>query len=126
MHAIHVLFRSQSWQRIFAIGLSILLGALLLIGNAPAAAHPASPAASWHTLRVNLNAAPNTLDPQLVEQASDISNMLLIYESLTRLDENLEPAPGAAQSWSFNGDGSELTFRKLISLASLPPATAAN
>ena len=34
----------------------------------------------------------------------------LNYEGLTRLDENLNTVPAAAESWEFNEDGTVLTF----------------
>nr|WP_286207168.1 ABC transporter substrate-binding protein [Thermomicrobium sp. CFH 73360] len=32
------------------------------------------------------------------------------YEGLTRLDQNLNTVPAAAESWEFNQDGTVVTF----------------
>jgi oligopeptide transport system substrate-binding protein len=39
-----------------------------------------------------------------------MANIRLMYEGLTSLDENLQTVPGAAESWVYNADATELTF----------------
>ena len=61
-------------------------------------------------LRINLSSYPATMDPQKGSWVNETSNMRLIYEGLTGLDENLQTVPGAAESWAYNADATELTF----------------
>ena len=61
-------------------------------------------------LRINMGSYPSTMDPQKGSFVAEISNMRLIYEGLTGLDENLETVPGAAESWAYNAAATELTF----------------
>jgi oligopeptide transport system substrate-binding protein len=62
------------------------------------------------TLRVNLGTYPDIIDPQKSSFVNEIAHLNLIYEGLTRLDENLETVPGAAESWEYNEDATEITF----------------
>ena len=61
-------------------------------------------------LRINMGSYPSTMDPQKGSYVVEISNMRLIYEGLTGLDENLQTVPGAAESWAYNASVTELTF----------------
>jgi len=53
---------------------------------------------------------PDTLDPQKTSYIEEIAVSALDYEGLTRLNEDLETVPAAAESWEFNADGTVLTF----------------
>lgn len=68
----------------------------------PAAAKPAF-------LRVNLGTYPDIIDPQKSSFVNEIAHLKLIYEGLTRLDNNLNTVPGAAE-WQYNSDATEITF----------------
>jgi len=61
-------------------------------------------------LRINLGTYPDTIDPQKSSFVNEIAHLKLIYEGLTKFDENLETVPGAAESWEYNADSTELTF----------------
>jgi oligopeptide transport system substrate-binding protein len=61
-------------------------------------------------LRINLGTYPNIIDPQRSSEINDIANLKLIYEGLTKFNEKLETVPGAAEKWSYNTDGTVLTF----------------
>ncbi|MEO5886796.1 MAG: peptide ABC transporter substrate-binding protein [Anaerolineales bacterium] len=61
-------------------------------------------------LRVNLGTYPDTIDPQKSSFVNEIAHLNLIYEGLTGLNEKLETIPGAAESWEYNDDLTELTF----------------
>ena len=90
------------------IALALLLGALL-----PSLALPAvvQTAGQEHVLRMNWGPSmPDTLDPQLSDQGQWEMSGGLDYEGLTRIDEELQPVPGAAESWTFSADGKTLTF----------------
>lgn len=73
--------------------------------QAPAA--PSGPA----LLRVNLGTYPDTIDPQKSSFVNEIAHLKLIYEGLTKLNGALETVPGAAESWEYNADATELTFK---------------
>ena len=61
-------------------------------------------------LRVNWGGVPETLDPQHSDQGQWSMSGGIDYEGLTRIDEELQPVPGAAASWKFSTDGKTLTF----------------
>jgi oligopeptide transport system substrate-binding protein len=42
---------------------------------------------------------------------NEIAHLKLIYEGLTRLDSELKTVPGAAESWEYNADATQLTFK---------------
>jgi oligopeptide transport system substrate-binding protein len=52
-----------------------------------------------------------TLDPAFISDAADVQLLLQLYAGLTRLDENGEPYPSLAQSWTVSDDGLTYTFR---------------
>jgi oligopeptide transport system substrate-binding protein len=64
-----------------------------------------------HVLRVNGGPElPETLDPQHSDLGQWSVSGGLDYEGLTRLDDELQPIPGAAESWEFSPDGTTITF----------------
>ncbi|MFE6699039.1 ABC transporter substrate-binding protein [Streptomyces sp. NPDC057718] len=66
------------------------------------------------TLTLAVSAAPNSLDPGLVANASTVYTMLS-YDSLTYLDADGAVQPGLATSWGFVGKGNtrfDLTVRQ--------------
>jgi oligopeptide transport system substrate-binding protein len=80
---------------------------LLVSGMTPATATQDAPA---KVLRVNWGDVPETLDPQHSDQGQWSISGGLDWEGLTRIDEALQVAPGAAESWEFGADGKTLTF----------------
>jgi oligopeptide transport system substrate-binding protein len=64
-----------------------------------------------HVLRVNWGYFPETLDPQLSHSGQWAVSGGLDYEGLTRIDDELQVGPGAAESWEFSDGGKTLTFR---------------
>jgi oligopeptide transport system substrate-binding protein len=54
---------------------------------------------------------PDIIDPQKSSFLGEIAHLILIYEGLTRLDENLETVPAAAESWAYNDEATQLTFQ---------------
>ncbi len=66
--------------------------------------------APTETLRINISSVPDTLDPQKTEFMSEVTHLQLNYEGLTRLNNDLETIPGAAESWDYNADATEITF----------------
>lgn len=79
----------------------------------PAATEPAAtePAAGEPgVLRVNLGTFPDIVDPQKSSFVNEIAHLKMVYEGLTRLDNDLNTVEGAAQSWEYNEDATQLTF----------------
>ncbi|HET6443614.1 MAG TPA: peptide ABC transporter substrate-binding protein [candidate division Zixibacteria bacterium] len=70
----------------------------------------ADPTGASKVLRINIGTYPDIIDPQLSSFANEIGHLQLIYEGLTKLDAGLETVPGAAESWEYNEDATELTF----------------
>jgi oligopeptide transport system substrate-binding protein len=108
------------------LSLLVVLSMLLVAcGGTPAATEPAAaptdapvateaateaPAHEHGTLRVNVGSFPDIIDPQKSSFVGEIGHPNKIYEGLTKFDATLATVPGAAESWEYNADGSELTF----------------
>ncbi len=73
---------------------------------APPAEAPKAP-----VLRINLGSYPDIVDPQKSSFVNEIAHLQMIYEGLTRLDKDLATVPAAAESWEYNADATELTFK---------------
>ncbi|MEJ5223911.1 MAG: peptide ABC transporter substrate-binding protein [Anaerolineales bacterium] len=61
-------------------------------------------------LRVNTGTYPDIIDPQKSSFVNEIAHLNKVYMGLTTLNENLETIPGAAESWQFNEDATQLVF----------------
>jgi oligopeptide transport system substrate-binding protein len=62
-------------------------------------------------LRVHHPVYPDVVDPQKSSFVNEIDILQLVYEGLTRLDTNQETVPGAAESWEYNEDATQITFK---------------
>ncbi len=51
-----------------------------------------------------------TLDPAFISDAADVQLLLQLYAGLTRLDEEGEPYPSLAESWTVSDDGRTYEF----------------
>ncbi len=91
------------WPRIL-IGVAVL--ALALGSSLPARRVDAA----GPDLRY-LGGEAKTLDPAFISDASDVQLLLQLYAGLTRLDEQGEPYPSLAESWSVSDDGARYTFQ---------------
>lgn len=69
------------------------------------------PEAKAPVLRINLGTYPDIVDPQKSSFVNEIAHLNLIYEGLTKFNEKLETVPGNAESWEYNADATELTFK---------------
>ena len=80
--------------------------------EAPAAATeaPAPGAVRENVLRVNTGTYPDIIDPQKSSFVNEIAHLNTVYMGLTTLNEKLETIPGAAESFTFNDDATELVF----------------
>ncbi len=61
-------------------------------------------------LRINTGTYPDVIDPQKSSFVNEIGHLDKIYMGLTTLNEKLETVPGAADSWTFNDDATQLVF----------------
>jgi oligopeptide transport system substrate-binding protein len=90
------------WTRL-AVGVVVL--ALALTSSLPAhRAHAADGALRY------LGSEIKTLDPAFINDASDVQLLLQLYAGLTRLDEEGEPYPSLAESWTVSDDGRTYAF----------------
>jgi oligopeptide transport system substrate-binding protein len=113
--------------RFSLLALALSLGLTLLLSASFALAQPAEPIVGlpeqWvapvadqslangrETLRINIGAYPDLIDPQKSSFNNEIAHLGHIYEGLTRLDTQLETVPGAAQGWVYSPDATVLTF----------------
>lgn len=76
----------------------------------PTAEPTEAPVVEAQDLRVNVPTYPDMLDPQKSSFVNEIAHLNKVYEGLTKLNAALETVPGAAESWEYNDDATELTF----------------
>jgi oligopeptide transport system substrate-binding protein len=100
-------------MRRFIVLLSLIVVALpgLVTSAISIEAQEATPAATTaraHVLRIGRVGFPDTFDPQ--KNSASFSVPSLVYEGLTKLDEQLNTVPAAAESWDFSDDGLTVTF----------------
>jgi oligopeptide transport system substrate-binding protein len=62
------------------------------------------------SLRINLGAYPDIIDPQKSSFVDEIAHLKLMYEGLTKLDKDLKTVPGSAEKWTYNTDATQLVF----------------
>jgi oligopeptide transport system substrate-binding protein len=94
------------FKRIIFITLVLIF---LLASTAPQAA-ALSTGVATQILYIETGTQPDTLDPQFALFVNEASHLKLIYEGLTRINSTLQPAPGAAESWTFSSDHKQVTF----------------
>lgn len=80
------------------------------VGAAPAPTSP--PAAgqqpkSGGTLNVGMNGEITSVDGHLISPQNDIT-MFMVFDSLTRYDQQRQPQPNLAESWEFSADQKQL------------------
>jgi oligopeptide transport system substrate-binding protein len=81
-----------------------------------------------NVLRVHHLSYPDVVDPQKSSTTPEIDILQLVYEGLTRLDTNQETVPGAAESWEYSDDATQITFhlRPDLTYSDGSPLTAEN
>lgn len=98
------LTRAGRWPVLLLVGVIAL--ALVLDSSLP------SPQASAAGPELRyLGGEPKTLDPAYIADAADVQLLLQLYAGLTRLDENGEPYPSLAESWTVDHDLRTYRFR---------------
>jgi oligopeptide transport system substrate-binding protein len=101
------------------VGLAVLALAVLPSLPAPRAG------AAGPDLRY-LGGELKTLDPAFISDAADVQLLLQLYAGLTRLDEEGEPYPSLAESWTVSDDGRTYQFvlREGLTFSDGTPLTA--
>ena len=66
--------------------------------------------APGYTLRLGTSEDLDALSPFLAYERAATELFLMVYDSLSEFDANLEPAPGLAKSWSVSDDKLTWTF----------------
>ena len=95
---------SRRWARLAAVvAVFALIVPLLTAGTAAQD--------GGKVLRVMQDTYPDVVDPQKSSYAVEIAVLAVAYEGLTRLDTNQETVPAAAESWEYNEDATQITFR---------------
>ena len=112
---------ARCWLRFVSVLAIVTL--LLPVVVAGAAAQPGA-----NVLRVQYPDFALTLDPQKSGNVFEIGVLALAYEGLTRLDTNQETVPAAAESWEYNDDATQITFklREGLTYSDGSPLTAEN
>jgi oligopeptide transport system substrate-binding protein len=104
---------AKKWSILLAV--MVIAGMLLTACPSPApqaAATTPTAGATAKKLRIvpGTGTYPDTIDPQKSSFVGEIAHLKLIYEGLTRFDNNLKTIPAAAEKWEYNKDATELTF----------------
>jgi oligopeptide transport system substrate-binding protein len=63
------------------------------------------------TITINWGAEPPSLDPGLATDTTSADVISNIMDPLVKLDDNLEPVPNLASSWTTSADGKTVTFK---------------
>ena len=94
------------------LGTAGVLAVTAIVGTAWAGAAGATttPEASTETLVVGRTGDIDNLDPQLATAFQTIDALELVYDTLTYLAPDLTVQPALATDWTYNEDGTELTF----------------
>lgn len=89
----------------------LLVVGVVVLALAVLASLPARPVTAAGPELRYLGGELKTLDPAYITDAADVQLLLQLYAGLTRLDENGEPYPSLAESWTVSGDGRTYRFR---------------
>jgi oligopeptide transport system substrate-binding protein len=95
---------SRLWVRLA----SLIVGLALIV---PTLATSMAAQDDGSVLRVQQITYPDVVDPQKSSFTAEITIMALIYEGLTRLDDQQQTVPAAAESWEYNDDATQITFK---------------
>ncbi len=71
---------------------------------------------------------PTSSIPRRARATNELDILALIYEGLTRIDEQQQTVPAAAESWEYNADATQITFhlRQGLTYSDGSPLTAEN
>ncbi len=112
---------SARWSRLAAL---LVAFAMVL----PAFAGGALAQDDDKVLRIHQYVYPDDLDPQKSSFTAEIAVLVTSYEGLTKLDQQQQTVPAAAESWEYNEDATEITFhlREGLQYSDGTPLTAEN
>lgn len=112
-------------RTVLASLVAVALLASACTSTAPPAGGSQTPTAPT-VLRLNAAINPDSMDPALVASRVPGEIVTTLFESLVRLDDKGEPAPGIAEKWSVSSDGLTYTFnlRKTAKWTDGHPVTA--
>ena len=112
---------SRLWVRLA----SLIVGLALIV---PTLATSMAAQDDGSVLRVQQITYPDVVDPQKSSFTSEITILALVYEGLTRLDDQQQTVPAAAESWKYNDDATQITFtlRPDLKYSDGSPITAEN
>lgn len=103
-------FRSLPMQLRLRTALGLLAGIFIFTSCAPRET-PVEEGIRTQTLLVGNQNEPATLDPALVDAATDMNISVALFEGLTCYDEKTGgPVPGVAERWDISPDGLTYTF----------------
>jgi peptide/nickel transport system substrate-binding protein len=90
----------------------LLIGSSLALAGAPATYAPAAYAAEAKpaVLKIAVGSSLATLDPMMTTIGDEYIYDNLVFNGLTRMDEDLAVKPDLAESWSFSPDLKQWTF----------------
>jgi oligopeptide transport system substrate-binding protein len=111
---------AKAWNWLPALAIALALMAPALTGLAAQD--------DGNVLRIHHLVYPDVVDPQKSSYVNEIDILALAYEGLTRIDTNQETVPGAAESWEYNEDATQITFhlRPDLTYSDGSPLTAEN
>ena len=111
---------SRYWARLAALVVALaLIVPVVTTGTA---------AQDGKVLRIHEPTYPDVVDPQKSSFVNEIDLLATAYEGLTRLDNQQNTVPAAAESWEYNEDATQITFtlRPDLKYSDGSPLTAEN
>jgi peptide/nickel transport system substrate-binding protein len=98
----------MAWAAGVGVASPLLLG--LGVPSSSFAADAAQPRKGGSLVMV-ISGDPPTLSADVTTGVPDVSIGSLVYDGLTRIDENFKPVPNLAESWTISPDNTRYTFR---------------
>jgi peptide/nickel transport system substrate-binding protein len=98
----------MAWAAGVGVASPLLLG--LGVSSSSVVADAAQPRKGGSLVMV-ISGDPPTLSADVTTGVPDVSIGSLIYDGLTRIDENFKPVPNLAESWTISPDNTRYSFR---------------
>lgn len=101
----------MAFPRHFLLVLGLGVAGALGLASCTQRETPVDEGIRTHTLHLGNQNEPATLDPHLMDAATDMNIVVALYEGLTVSDEKTTaPLPGVAERWDISSDGRVYTF----------------
>jgi oligopeptide transport system substrate-binding protein len=100
----------MSHRRTRIVRIAALLLAIAMVLPVATLSTLAQDNAEQKVLRIHHITYPDDFDPQKSSFTNEIDVLALAYEGLTKLDQNQQTVPAAAESWEFSEDATQITF----------------